>query len=153
MRLRLTKKTFLQICMLSFLLVSLIAMAGVGICMFVDSNIGRVEEFTDVASKDIEEGKIVMREDRPFTAEEMAYAFNKDYSLFVIKLKGGQHVEYAIHKTNEKNENTTHEKELKLDNSISSLTEKDVKTILSACDDKEYCMIKKIDDKTLMVRT
>lgn len=127
--------------------------------MFINNQIERVEAFTDVASKDIEEGKIVVREDRPFTAEEMAYAFDKDYSLFVMKLKAG-HVEYAIHKTNETSENTNeknaniaNDKELKLENSISSLTEKDVQTILSACNDKDYCMIKKIDEKTLLVRT
>ena len=146
-----------KIGIIAFLVFGLVVMFVMGASMMISNQTARVEAFNDVALKDIQEGKIAMREDRPFSAEEMKYAFNNGYSLFVIKLQTG-HTEYAIHKTDEKDKNekianAKHTKNIKMENVIGSLTEQDAKNILATCDGKDYCMIMQVDDKTLEVRS
>lgn len=146
-----------KIGIIAFLVVGLVVMFVMGASMMISNQATRVEAFNDITLKDIQEGKIAMREDRAFSAEEMSYAFNNGYSLFVVKLQTG-HTEYAIHKTdeNDKNEkiaNKEHIKNVKVENGIGSLTEQDAKNILANCNGKDYCMIMQVDDKTLEVRS
>ena len=146
-----------KIGMITFMVAGLVVMFVIGASMMITNQATRVEAFNDVTLKDIQEGKIAMRKDRAFSAEEMKYAFNNGYSLFVVKLQTG-HTEYAIHKTdendkNEKTANKDHIKNVKVENGIGSLTEQDAKNILANCDGKDYCMIMQLDDKTLEVRS
>lgn len=146
-----------KIGMITFMVAGLVVMFIIGASMIITNQTTKVEAFNDVALKDIQEGKIAMREDRPFSAEEMSYAFNNGYSLFVIKLQTG-HTEYAIHKTDENDKiekvaNAKHTQNVKIENGIGNLTELDAKNILATCDEKDYCMIMQVDDKTLEVRS
>ena len=60
-----------KIGMITFMVAGLVVMFVIGASMMITNQATRVEAFNDVTLKDIQEGKIAMREDRAFSAEEM----------------------------------------------------------------------------------